>query len=260
MNFLLPTLIILFFIVTANSVQGQELPIIRLTPTHDAFVVTDLKDPEDPHGLQKLNTGDRVFLKAWYAWNVTENQEKMASISYLKFDLSGIEADKVLSANLKLTPKAFDRRDKSLVNIFAAENNDWKEDTITYITKPDFSPEPIASKKIITGLSHSFDVTNSVKNNAGSEITFAAEISTMNLNSEELITFNSKEFTEKENIPILEIILSDGISETIQGQDFEESNSVFMISGLSLLGGGVIGFLIALFVKNKKTYSSSNKR
>jgi len=67
--------------------------VLVLEPIDDAFVAIDTNDPEDTHGYQQLNTGDLDYLKLWYAWDVTENHEKITTALYLKFDLSDVESE-----------------------------------------------------------------------------------------------------------------------------------------------------------------------
>ena len=81
---------------------GQELNTIKLVPTDDAYVVSDITNFVDNVGLRDLNTGDAGFLKIWYAFNVTENQEKILSAGYLKFDLTELDADDIQIVDMLL--------------------------------------------------------------------------------------------------------------------------------------------------------------
>ncbi len=76
---------------------------MEILPSGDGYIVYDVKDPDDKQGFRSLNTGSLKFLKVWYAWNVTHAEKnEIISFAYLKFDLSQISTDKVISAKLRL--------------------------------------------------------------------------------------------------------------------------------------------------------------
>ena len=66
--FLLLTLFLLP--ITFQSMIYAESE-IEISPTDDAYVITDLNDPQDLHHLRSLNTGNLEFLKVCYSLYVT---------------------------------------------------------------------------------------------------------------------------------------------------------------------------------------------
>jgi len=199
------------FMINQNSF-GQESKII-LFPTDDAYVIANLNDPLDIEDRQKVNTGDFDFLRSWYAWQVTEHQEQIITNSYLKFDLNEIDSQKVLNANLKLTPIIFKSASGipptlQLTKVF---DNDWIESEITFKNKPVHDDENFIINTIIAnpnnqqvGL-YNWDITELVKQNAGSELSIVYSFSQIYDETEELITFHSKETTAQDKAPYLEI-------------------------------------------------------
>jgi hypothetical protein len=204
---------------TSKSTQESNEPlvitleseIISLNPTDDAFVLNNFSDPDDIEGYQITNTGDLDFLKSWYAMNATENQEQLISNSYLKFDLTDIESDKVINANLKLVPKTLvtSQNVPPSLELSTVDTSNWNESEINYTNRPlhdlagDFIINTIISEKEI-GL-YNWDLTELVKENSGSELSVVYSNSDIYENTEEIISFYSKETENQNNAPVLEI-------------------------------------------------------
>lgn len=181
--------------------------IIQLVPTDDAYVAVDLNDPDDAQHYRDTNTGDLEFLRTWYAWNVTENQERIISSPFLKFDLSEIESEKVINANLNLRIFA----GKTLggtapeLNLALVSSNDWNESEITFNNKPEHLVDNLITNTLIDNHWYTWDVTDFVKQNAGSSLSIMFANKVIRENMEEVISFHSKETQEPEKAPVLEI-------------------------------------------------------
>ena len=194
-----------------NSSNYTDYRIIKMTPTDDAFVITNLSDPDDVKGAQITNTGTLDFLKSWYAWNVTEDQEKMLTNSYLKFNLSKLDSDKVISAQLTLTPIIAKSSLGTVpyLELTKADTN-WNESEITFVNKPSYDEENSIVNTIITnpnneqGL-YTWDITDLVTQNAGSKLSVVFFNNNIVDSTEEMVSFHSKETEDQNNAPVLEI-------------------------------------------------------
>ena len=82
-----------------ENLTSTDSNIINITPTDDTFIGLDLTNLNDPLDLRNLNAGDLDFLKIWYANNVTSAQEFIVTSGLLKFDLSELNTDDIISAN-----------------------------------------------------------------------------------------------------------------------------------------------------------------
>lgn len=229
--------------------------IINITPTDDAFVVANLNDPENVEGSQSINTGDLEYLRSWYAWNVTENQERITTLVYLKFDLAEIDSEGVLGAQLKLKPFV----GKSTIGLapkmeltFVPENN-WSELEITYDQRPLYFENFTKISSVITeDERYSWDLTDLVKENAGSELSIAFAIRDIYTNNEELITFHSKEAEDPENFPVLEIEYAAAIPPIPSSlQENETDYTLAAIVGVLVAAAAGIGIFIALILRKK---------
>lgn len=240
---------------------AQQEKTIRLEPTDDAFIAVDLNDPQDEQGLQQLHTGDLEFLKLWYAWNVTENQERITTGVYLKFDLTEVDPEEVESAELnmqpfivRLTTAVFEG-----VEIVKIPSNDWNEMAITYQNRPLYPTNAATSSLVITANNwFSWDLTEYVKESAGSELSVAMGFENIYQNTEELLTFYSKESANKTNVPYLEIALAQPViaQQKIDQTTFSDSDEYLPIIGLvaAIVGGGAaVAFL--MFRKRTGTVS-----
>ena len=233
----------------------SDFNIVNITPTDDTFVVANLSDPENVEGNQSINTGDLEYLRSWYAWNVTEHQEKLITITYLKFDLAEIDSEGVLGAQLKLEPFV----SKSSLGIipimeltFVPENN-WSELEITYDQRPLYSENFTSISSVITeDERYSWDLTDLVKENAGSEMSVAFGIRDIYTNNEELITVHSKEAEDPDNFPVLEIKYAAAIPPIPSSlQEKETDYTLAAIVGVLVAATAGIGIFIALILRKK---------
>jgi len=230
---------------------AQQEKTIRLESTDDAYVVVDLNDPQDEQGLQQLHTGDLEFLKLWYAWNVTENQQRITTVVYLKFDLTEVDPEEVESAELNMLPYIARLAPASGgVEIVKVPSNDWNETAITYQDKPSHPINATTSSLVsIANNWFSWDLTEFVKESAGSELSVAMGFETIYQNTEELLSFHSKESANKTNVPYLEIALAQPA--------FSDSDEYLPIIGgvvAAIVGGGAAAAFL-MFRKRTGTVS-----
>jgi len=178
----------------------KELPVIE-----DAFVISNYNDPQDISQLQSINTGNYNFTKIWYANNAAGNGELIVTAGFMKFDLSELDSEKIIDAKLQMfSTGVFTTDTKRIISISTVSNSTWNESELNFTNKPEFIKE-IAFAEISTGNDWiSWNVTDVIKENAGSEITLSASYSKFFPGSEEQTIFNSKESTE--NTPYIEIV------------------------------------------------------
>jgi hypothetical protein len=190
------------FMVTTNSAYGDEILSVKKQKfaIDDAYVVADLNDRQDKLGLAKLNTGDKEFLKSWYAWNVTRaGTERILSIVYLKFDLGDVSnADDIGSASLKLYPfiANLTAASREITVYGTASGVEWSQDSIVYEGAPALDTK-LNSTLLVTeedvNKYLTWDITSMAKQNAGSNMTLALLIKSMNRGHEEQVVFYSQE-------------------------------------------------------------------
>lgn len=240
---------------------AQQEKTIRLEPTDDAFIAVDLNDPQDVNGLQQLHTGDLEFLKLWYAWNVTESQERITTLVYLKFDLTEVDPEEVESAELNM--QSYITRLTAVsrgVDIVKVPSNDWNETAITYQDRPLYPANATTSSRVsIANNWHSWDLTESVKESAGSELSVAMGFENIYQKTEELLTFYSKESANKTNVPYLEIALAQPViaQQKIDQTTFSDSEEYLPIIGgvVAVIVGG--GAAAAFLMFRKRTGTTS---
>jgi len=206
-------LVLLFVIVLSVnfvSVSAQDSNVIQLTPTDDAFVGVNILIPND--AVINLNTGNMEFIRILHSLNSTSQDTNLVTLGYLKFDLSKVDTDNLTSATLNLNRIAASVTDNSLL-VFKAEQNNWDESSLTFANKPSTSNTPIDVVDSISPTNWAqWDVTNSIKQNDSTDITFVIRLDNLNDNSLEEIVFHSKESTNSETLPFLELVI-DNISE-----------------------------------------------
>lgn len=226
--------------------------IVNITPTDDAFIAANLSDPDDIEGFQKTTTGNLDFLRSSYSYNSTKNQEQIMTIPHLKFDLGDIESDKVINAILKLTPSVINtpigvppQLDLGLVS-----DNNWNESEITFLNQPGYSMSDLISSIFIYDTWYSWDVTDLVKENAGSSLSVVFGFKYIYNNTEELVTFHSKEAEDPENFPVIEIKYVAEIQPTPSSLQENETDDIFVII-VGILAVVVVGIIIALILQMK---------
>lgn len=261
---LLSILLLSLSFSSAFSASTQE---IRITPTNDAYVVNDLNDPTDKAGLQNLNTGDLEFMKVWYAWNVTKSgKEKVLSLGYMKYDLSNIDAKFVESAKLQMSVKIANLTGAARpVDVFLAKNVKWDEHTLAFNNAPAFMANVNASAAVSKpDKYYTWDVTDMVKQNAGSDLTLVVALQTLYEKNEEQVVFSSKDASDKSKIPMLLIDYSGqipakliGDQNSSVGTEGKSQDNMSIITYSSIAGAaGAGGF--AFFMYNKQRNSNGN--
>jgi len=260
MNKILFSLIFLLLIpLIYSSISAQELTLLKLIPTDDAFVITNINDSSDQLGLNKVNTGDLEFLKVWYSNNVTSQQEQLISGAYLKFDLSDINSDYVENAKLNMwANKILSTNTPTPISVFFVEDETWSELDLTFNNKPGFYFEPLDSTKIDNPIKwYSWDITDIVKQEAGSKVSLFLVITDSQENTEEQFNFYSKDNEDKQKIPLIKILYSDSVTTSIEENDFDYT-LVIIVGGLITAVIG-IGILLYIVKRNKSTKLDSIK-
>jgi hypothetical protein len=229
-------LFILFFSNNTISAQNEA----KIIPTDDAYVLADLSDPKDASGLMQTNTGNLEVIELISSWNVTENNNAYVTMGYLKFDLSKQNTYNLEKAELKVLTRevALSETPKNVV-LLHVSNNNWKESDITYLKRPFFPTVISSSAEIATANTwYSWDVTNLVMQNPGSELSVALTFETGRDNTQDYVSFYSKEatdslapFLELTFVPESEPILSDN----------DEMNNVSLYAGIAIAVGGILG-------------------
>ncbi len=225
------------FTVVINTAYANTM---ELAPTDDAYVVADFNDPANRLGLQTLNTGNFTFLRVWYAWNVTDAGNKILSIAYLKFDLSGLNRDQVTSARLDMYAQRVQLTgDSRFINVYIASMSSWKESTLTYQNKPSFSTNPAATLTVSIPGWYGWDLTSAVKDKAGSKLTVAVLLKDILNKNQEMVVFTSKE-GDPAHAPRLVI-------DTSAGSSLLDSDYSIRILGAGItlaIGGGAVGIIL----------------
>ncbi len=221
-------------------VIGTAYATMELLPTDDAYVVTDINDPMKKQGLQTLNTGNLTYLRVWYAWNVTEAHNRILSVAYLKFDLSGLTQDQIASARLDMyAQNAMLTAGSRLVSVYMASTSSWRESTLIYQNKPNFSTDPIATVSISSPGWYGWDLTSAVKEKAGSQLTIAMLLQSILNKNQEMVVFTSKE-GDPAHSPRLVI-------DTSAGSSLLDSDYSIRVLGAGItlaIGGGAVGFIL----------------
>ena len=202
--------ILLLSLFSGMNVYAQEFDFTKIFPTDDAFTLTDLNDPDDSRGFNNMHTGEKDFLKVWYAWNATQGNEKIITANLLKFDLSEVDVEKINHAKLKLKPFIVMTEEPREVTVFKISNNTWTESSLSWNTGPSFGPEK--SYNFLVSESdkwYEIDVTDSIKENSETQISFVLTMKTLYPGLEEQIVFHSKESIIPENSPYIEIEYGD---------------------------------------------------
>ena len=180
----------------------------------DAYVVADLNDPDDTLGFREKNYGSLDFVKAWYLWNVVEEEvipeveegeeaepelvevefEKVISIIYLKFDLSQLEDKTVESAMLQLYANNVVLLAPRYVQVFLV-SSDWSETTINFNSGPTWGQTAIATATIYQAEQwYGWDVTDDVIGETGSgQMSLVLMLRDMTKATEEEVAFPSRE-------------------------------------------------------------------
>ena len=146
---------------------------IILNPSDDSFLLQDQLDPENLKGSKNLVFGDQIRLKL--IDNHDENpNEKLIGTPIIKFDLTDVSSEEIDYAYLLLYVTGSSLLVDSVdVRLHLAENN-WSEKTVNSLSPLKFSIQPINTISIenLLGQWVHYDVTDLIKQNSGSEISF----------------------------------------------------------------------------------------
>ena len=178
---------------------------IQLNPTNDGYVSYDISDPGNTQNMRNLGFGDKEFLKLWYIFHTPQNpQNQFMTHSYLTFDISAINQTQVESAKLYMYANHVDLFFDSIdVGIHTANPN-WSELSLTALTAPSFSDEPVSVATIDDANKwYLWDITNTVKENTGSNLSLAVILSEITDKNEEIVQFASKDSKNKDIRPVL---------------------------------------------------------
>lgn len=146
---------------------------IVINPSDDSFTVHDLLDPENLKGIKNMTFADNITLQLIN--NRDENpDEKLVGTPIIKFDLSDVSSEQIDYANLLLYVTGSTLYVDSVdIELHLAENN-WSEETVNALNSPAFSAQPISTipVKNLLGQWVYFDVSDLIKQNSGTEISF----------------------------------------------------------------------------------------
>ena len=248
--------IIFFFLALIPFSFGQESSTLKIYPTDDAYVARDANDPLDEQGLKDLHSGDLEFIKLWYAYNVTKNQEEIFTMGYLKFDLSNVDSLQVSSAKLQMKPYIIDQIGPVIaVNTYLAENRDWNELDLHFKNRPLWYEDIFTSVDISeSGEWYAWDITDMIKQKGRKTLTLATVIDLVHYNNEEQVVFYSKDTKNIENAPFLEIkydsVLSDTQDSITQFDQTLDQESVPFENGndykIGIIGGGIAAAVLGI--------------
>lgn len=215
--------VVLLFALLLLLMGASATKSLVIDVSEDSYVVADLNDPDDALGLLNQNYGDLAFVKAWYLWNVVEEEvipevpegeevengeepepeiveteyEKILCVSYLKFDLAELEDIEIESAMLQLYTLNVALLTPRYVQVFQVDS-DWDELTLTFSNAPAWGQNALASATIYQiDQWYGWDLTNAVKaeKNEG-QISLAVMLRDMEKAAEELVGFPSHESGE----------------------------------------------------------------
>jgi hypothetical protein len=201
----------LTFELPAQSVMLLTIPVTRaaesldLVATADAVVKSGKNDGKN-FGFEKTMNVEMN------ASHINQNQ-----VSYIKFDLSGIDKDKTNAAVLKIfgkssgTPYRF--------HVYALNDGNWDEKNISWNSAPNLEPREVRIKDTgnsahvagelvydTKGEYHMLDVTSLIRKNTENKITFVMIREARQLGDDtdnnKSCTFGTKESPEK---PVLSI-------------------------------------------------------
>ena len=247
-------ILVLVYVVFLNIIYDDnafgQIYTTTVLPTDDAFVISDLNDPQDEQDFSITNTGKLDFLNIWYNWSNTN--QKIISIGYLKFDLSSIQSQDVIKAELLMKPYIAKINGESVsIDLIYVSDNDWNESEINYIDKPVLPTEPNSSTSISAlDIWYNWDMTSLVNKNKGEELSVALVIKNIIEDTEEMVVFYSSEDSDRS--PHLRVTY---IPIVIQENSVEESKLIFIILGISIAAIATIVFIAKsnIILKTQKT-------
>lgn len=259
MNFIKIFYIISLVLVLLLSYEtfGEQSTIEKLLPTYDAYVLADLADPADTSGLMQTNTGNLEAIELLSSWNVTENNNAFVAIGYLKFDLTDQNIYNLEKAELKMLTRdvALSETPKNVVLLYVPNNN-WKESDITYIKRPSFSTTITSSAAIVAPNTwYIWDVTDLVMQNPASELSVAITFEVAKDNTQDFVSFYSKEFPNKDYSPYLTLYYSTDSIKPPNNLSEEQGTPNYLITVIisGVTGAVVAGLITKLVITKKKS-------
>jgi len=238
MRFFILVLVCVVFlnIIYDDYAFGQNYTTLRLA-SDDAYVISDLNDPQDKQGFITTNTGELNFLKIGYDWS-NENQ-KIINVGYLKFDLTSIQSPDIIKAELVMQPHIAKINGESIsIDLIHVSDDDWNESEINYINKPTYLTQSDSSISISElDVWYSWDITSLANKNKGEELSVALVIKNILENTEENVLFNSIQVLER--APHLRIIYTPMVIE----ENTKDSKLIFIILGISIATISTIVFI-----------------
>ncbi|WP_258103483.1 PKD domain-containing protein [Marinoscillum sp. MHG1-6] len=154
-------------------------------------------------------------------------------ISFVKYDISAINPDEVLSVVLKLTPVSGDSWNSSVTYVSSVSDDNWSEGTLNYNNKPE-TGLPITSVSNSTGATiEEFNITDKFKSELDGTLTLAISSS---IPSGSAGRFYTKEHGDSTAWPVL-VITSEPPVETGSAPQAEFSADV-----ASVIEGGEVIF------------------
>ena len=202
-------LALIFSLIPFSEViaQQENTKEIEIIPTDDAYVIADLNDLQDAENLRTINTGDLNFLKVWHASGIPRAEDKnIVTFAYLKFDLSELEQNQIVTANLIMYAQNLTFVDTPIaVDLQLASAAPWNESTLIFPDAPIFSGNILDKAMVTTTDWYEWSVTNPVKTNAGSELSLVVMLNDLSSQSENQVVFTSKESDDRSLWPKLVI-------------------------------------------------------
>jgi len=259
------SLLLLLLIPIAAHAQYE----VSVYPTDDAYIAADLVAQQDIKGLRTLNTGDLRYMEVGYTYavravgNVTEGNFTVVpvtltvSFGMLKFDLSNVTSNDVISAKLELTAinaslTGYSRE----VVIYRGRSNAWSESSVNFNNNPGYFNDTFVGGTYVANLrakTYSWDMTQWVKESAGGQLTLYVAMKTLYPNNSEWVIFLTKENANYRPRLVLELASPPQGGEQPPPQEqpgtqHEQTNFV-MIAALAAVAVAVIA--IVVFVKRR---------
>jgi len=207
---------LLSLLMGASATKSLVIDVIE-----DSYTVADINDPDDTYGVREENYGELDFVKAWYLWNVVEEEvipevpegdengeepepeiveteyERIVSIIYLKFDLTELEDMEIESAMLQLYAQNVAILTPRYVQAYQVDS-DWDELTLNFNNAPATGANALATTTIYQADQwYGWDLTGGVKAEIPSgQFSLAVMFRDMEKASEELVAFPSRESGE----------------------------------------------------------------
>ena len=177
-----------------------------LNPIDDLFIALNLDVPPSQDKFRQLNTSDLKFIQVAYAVNATGNEQSFITVPFIKFNLTDVQSDNLVSAILKAKPFQISHFSPSYIDLFDFSYADWNESDISLLPLTfDNSTRIQNSPSVFDGRNYQWDITDSVKKSIGSEYTIAMMFHDRFQNEEEIVSFYSSEADDPKNSIYLEI-------------------------------------------------------